>query len=123
MRAAVALLLVYVAGGTAGTYNIRHGRGMDGQVDLVRTAAADQPRILSVALLAEPALASGRRVLAVNVHFDWVESDTFRFRQAAAPAAVLDTGPPAAWRPAIGRVVTDANPSDKRAFVGTVTLP
>lgn len=170
-RVALGFLLLTALGGataathtsdsfTVATYNIRHGRGMDGQVDLTRTAAAiraleadliglqevdrnversgavDQPRILGdalslqyvfgaffpyqggeygmailsrfpilrsealrlpegneprVALLAELELPSGRRVLAVNVHFDWVESDTFRFRQAEALAALLDT--------------------------------
>lgn len=142
------------------TYNIRHGRGMDGTVDLTRTAAAiralgadvialqevdrgvarsgavDEPSALGaelgldhafgaffpyeggeygmallsrfpirrsaslrlpdgneprVALLAELELPSGRRVQVVNVHFDWVESDTFRYAQAEALAAVLDT--------------------------------
>lgn len=145
---------------TVATYNIRHGRGMDGRVDLDRTAAAiaalgadvvalqevdrgversggsNQPlelgerlgmthafgaffpyqggeygmAILSrfpvrrtealrlpdgneprVALLAELELPSGARVLAVNVHFDWVDDDAFRFAQVAALAAVLDT--------------------------------
>lgn len=50
LRAAFALLVLCVGGGvaathgadtiTVATYNIRHGRGMDGQVDLARTAAA-----------------------------------------------------------------------------------
>lgn len=171
VRAALAGLTALLAAGapphapldaplTVATYNIRHGRGMDGRVDLERTAAAvaalgadvvalqevdrvversggvDQARelgerlgmhhafgaffpyqggeygmaILSrlpvvraealrlpegneprVALLAEIEVASGRRILAVNVHFDWVEDDTFRRAQVAALAAVLDT--------------------------------
>ena len=142
------------------TYNIRHGRGMDGRVDLDRTAAAiaafgadlvalqevdrlversggvDQARELAerlgmahdfgaffpyqggeyglailsrfpvvrtealrlpdgneprVALLAEIELPSGGRILAVNVHFDWVDDDTFRYAQVAALSAVMDT--------------------------------
>jgi len=145
---------------TIATYNIRHGRGTDGVVDLARTAGAirslgadvvalqevdrgvarsaraDEPRVLGeelgmehafgaffpyeggeyglallsrfpirraeplrlpdgneprVALLAELELPSGRRVQVVNVHFDWVASDTFRYAQVEALAAVLDT--------------------------------
>jgi endonuclease/exonuclease/phosphatase family metal-dependent hydrolase len=145
---------------TVATYNIRHGRGMDGRVDLTRTAAAIQAldagivalqevdrgversggsaqpdslgawlglehafgaffpyqggeyglAILSrypihrttalrlpdgneprVALLVEVALPSGARVTVVNVHFDWVADDTFRYAQVEALAAVLDT--------------------------------
>jgi endonuclease/exonuclease/phosphatase family metal-dependent hydrolase len=145
---------------TIATYNIRHGRGMDGRVDLARTAEAiralgadvvglqevdrrversdrgDQATelgnrlgmtsafgafmpyqggeygmaILSrfpmrrvaeiplpvgneprVALLAELELPSGRRIVAVNVHFDWVSDDGFRYAQVSALAAVLDT--------------------------------
>jgi endonuclease/exonuclease/phosphatase family metal-dependent hydrolase len=171
MPRACAIVLFIMVGGafaathasdtfTVATYNIRHGRGMDGQVDLARTASAvralqadviglqevdrnversgavDEPRILGetlglhhtfgaffpyqggeygmailsrfpivrsealrlpdgneprIALLAELVLPSGRRVLAVNVHFDWVQTDSFRYRQAEALAAVLDT--------------------------------
>lgn len=174
-RAAALVLLLPLVGGVAGvgvgpappdtpftvaTYNIRHGRGMDGVVDLERTAAAvaamgadvvalqevdrlversgraDQPRVLGerlgmehafgaffpyqggeyglailsrfpvlrtetlrlpdgneprVALLAEIELPSGGRILAVNVHFDWVADDTFRYAQVTALAAVLDS--------------------------------
>jgi endonuclease/exonuclease/phosphatase family metal-dependent hydrolase len=142
------------------TYNIRHGRGMDGVVDLARTGRAigalgadvvalqevdrlvtrsgrvDEPAelgaqlgmshafgafmpyqggeyglaILSrfpirrqqalrlpdgneprVALLAEVELPSQRRVLVVNVHFDWVANDSLRYRQVESLTAVLDT--------------------------------
>lgn len=178
-RAAPALLssflLACVGGGTAAThradtkdaesitvatYNIRHGRGMDGRVDLARTAAAIQAlnadvialqevdnrversggvdqatdfgerlklhhafgaffpyqggeygmAILSrlpirrtqfirlpdgneprIALLVEVELPSGRRVAFVNVHFDWVDDDAFRYAQVMALSAVLDT--------------------------------
>jgi endonuclease/exonuclease/phosphatase family metal-dependent hydrolase len=54
----------------------------------LRLPDGNEPR---VALMAELELPSGARVLVVNVHFDWVASDTFRFRQVEALAAVLDT--------------------------------
>lgn len=142
------------------SYNIRHGRGTDLQLDLERTAgvlrglapdlvalqevdrvvarsggvdqAAELGRLLGmhhafgafmpyqggeygmallsrhpvvrawsvplpegneprVALAAAVALPSGDTVVAVGVHFDWVEDDAFRFAQARALAAVLDT--------------------------------
>ena len=142
------------------TYNIRHGRGMDGVVDLARTGRAigalradlvalqevdrlvtrsgrvDEPAALGaqlgmshafgafmpyqggeyglailsrfpirrqqalrlpdgneprVALLAEVELPSQRRVLVVNVHFDWVADDSLRYRQVESLATVLDT--------------------------------
>lgn len=142
------------------TYNIRHGRGMDGEVDLERTAAVlrglnpdivalqevdngvarsgsqDQAAVLGellgmhhafgafmdyqggqygmailsrhpvasvlavplpegneprVALSVEVRLPDGRSVRVVNVHFDWVASDSFRYAQAQALAGYLDT--------------------------------
>jgi len=145
---------------TVATYNIRHGRGMDGVVDLTRTGRAlaalgadivalqevdklvqrsgsvDEPAVLGaqlgmshafsafmpyqggeyglailsrhpirrqqalrlpdgneprVALLAEVELPSARRILVVNVHFDWVANDSLRYRQVEALASVLDT--------------------------------
>lgn len=54
----------------------------------LRLPDGNEPR---VALLAELELPSGRRVQVVNVHFDWVASDTFRYAQVEALAAVLDT--------------------------------
>ena len=54
----------------------------------LRLPDGNEPR---VALLAEVELPDGQRVLAVNVHFDWVEDDTFRLKQVEALAAVLDT--------------------------------
>jgi endonuclease/exonuclease/phosphatase family metal-dependent hydrolase len=142
------------------SYNIRHGRGMDDSVRLVRTAGVlralapdlvglqevddrvrrsgghDQAAILGallgmhhafgafmeyqggrygmailsrhpivrshaialpdgneprVALSADLRLPDGSVVRAINVHFDWVADDGFRFSQASALAAVLDT--------------------------------
>jgi len=54
----------------------------------LRLPDGNEPR---VALLAELELPNGARVLAVNVHFDWVESDSFRIKQVEALATVLDT--------------------------------
>lgn len=54
----------------------------------VRLPDGNEPR---VALVAELRLPDGRRVAAVNVHFDWVDDDGFRFAQARALASVLDT--------------------------------
>jgi len=48
----------------------------------------NEPR---VALAAAIALPGGDTVVAVNVHFDWVDDDGFRFAQASTLAAVLDT--------------------------------
>ncbi len=58
------------------------------RAEALRLPDGNEPR---VALLAEIELPNGRRVLAVNVHFDWVENDSFRLRQVEALAAVLDT--------------------------------
>lgn len=56
--------------------------------EALRLPDGNEPR---VALLAELELPSGRHVQVVNVHFDWVASDTFRYAQVEALAAVLDT--------------------------------
>jgi endonuclease/exonuclease/phosphatase family metal-dependent hydrolase len=141
------------------SYNIRHGRGMDDEVDLARTAgvlgrlkpdivalqevddraersggvpqAQELGRLLDmqwafgkfmdfqggghgmatlsrypilrqedlllpegneprVALLTEIQLPGGERVLLVNIHFDWVRDDGFRFAQASYLARYLD---------------------------------
>lgn len=58
------------------------------RAEALRLPDGNEPR---VALLAEVELSNGTRVLAVNVHFDWVENDSFRLRQVEALAAVLDT--------------------------------
>lgn len=144
------------------SYNIRHGRGMDGEVNLARTAAALRPlrpdivglqevdsavarsgvvpqaqalgqllgmhpafggfmdyqggrygmavlsrfpirRVVPVPLPVgnEPRIALAVEVevpgtgplMVVNVHFDWVESDSFRFPQATTVARFLDSLP------------------------------
>ena len=50
----------------------------------------EEPRI---ALAAEVVLPEGDTVVAVNVHFDWIEDDVDRFRQASALSRVLDALP------------------------------
>jgi len=47
----------------------------------------NEPRI---ALLTEIQLSGGERVLVVNIHFDWVRDDGFRFAQASHLAEYLD---------------------------------
>ncbi|MCL4215175.1 MAG: endonuclease/exonuclease/phosphatase family protein [Gemmatimonadales bacterium] len=54
----------------------------------VRLPDGNEPR---VALVAELRLPDGRSVAVVNVHFDWVDDDGFRFAQARALTSVLDT--------------------------------
>jgi endonuclease/exonuclease/phosphatase family metal-dependent hydrolase len=53
----------------------------------VRLPDGNEPR---VALAVEVQLPSNRRVTIVNVHFDWVGDDTFRFAQAEALTKYLD---------------------------------
>ncbi|HEX7120890.1 MAG TPA: endonuclease/exonuclease/phosphatase family protein [Gemmatimonadaceae bacterium] len=48
----------------------------------------NEPR---VALLVETVLPRGDTIAVITVHFDWVDADSFRFAQASALAAVLDT--------------------------------
>lgn len=48
----------------------------------------EEPR---VALAARIVLPGGDTVTAINVHFDWVENDAVRVRQARTLSAVLDT--------------------------------
>ncbi len=52
----------------------------------VRLPEGNEPR---VALAAEIRMPDSSAVMVVNVHFDWVESDTFRFAQATALAEYL----------------------------------
>ncbi len=53
----------------------------------VRLPDGNEPR---VALAVEVQLPSNRRLTIVNVHFDWVDDDTFRFAQAEALTKYLD---------------------------------
>lgn len=53
----------------------------------VRLPDGNEPR---VALAVEVQLPTGRRLTIVNVHFDWVSDDTFRFAQATALTTYLD---------------------------------
>lgn len=53
----------------------------------VRLPEGNEPR---VALAAEIRMPDSSSVMVVNVHFDWVESDSFRFAQAEALAEYLD---------------------------------
>lgn len=55
-------------------------------VEALRLPDGNEPR---VALLVEVRLPDGGTMLVVNVHFDWVEDDGFRFAQARALAARL----------------------------------
>jgi endonuclease/exonuclease/phosphatase family metal-dependent hydrolase len=56
----------------------------------VRLPDGNEPR---VALVAEVRLPNGSMLAVVNVHFDWVQNDSFRFAQATALSTVLDTLP------------------------------
>lgn len=51
-------------------------------------SGGSEPR---VALAAQVILPGDDTLVAVNVHFDWVRDDTFRFAQASVLAATLDT--------------------------------
>jgi endonuclease/exonuclease/phosphatase family metal-dependent hydrolase len=58
------------------------------QVTPLRLPEGNEPRI---ALMVEVELQDGTPLTLVNVHFDWVENDTFRYAQAKVLAGVLDT--------------------------------
>lgn len=57
-------------------------------VDTIRLPEGNEPR---VALRADLRLRSGRRLVVVNVHFDWVDDDSFRYAQVQALSEALDT--------------------------------
>ena len=54
----------------------------------IRLPDGNEPR---VALAATVVRAPGDTIVVVNVHFDWVDDDGFRFAQATALTQVLDT--------------------------------
>ncbi len=54
----------------------------------LRLPDGNEPR---VALLVDVTLSDGASITLVNVHFDWVDNDNFRYAQAKVLAAVLDT--------------------------------
>lgn len=54
----------------------------------VRLPDGNEPR---VALAAQVELPGGRPLMVINVHFDWVDDDAFRFAQARALTAFIDS--------------------------------
>jgi endonuclease/exonuclease/phosphatase family metal-dependent hydrolase len=58
------------------------------QVNPIRLPDGNEPRI---ALMVKVALPGADTIAVVDVHFDWVSNDSFRFAQASTLAAVLDT--------------------------------
>lgn len=57
------------------------------RVEPVELPRGNEPR---VALVVETRLADGRALAIINVHFDWVRDDGFRFAQAEVLARYLD---------------------------------
>ena len=57
-------------------------------VNPIRLPDGNEPRI---ALMVKIAMPAGDTIAVVDVHFDWVTNDSFRFAQASKLAAVLDT--------------------------------
>lgn len=55
--------------------------------EALRLPDGNEPR---VALVTEVELPGGERVLVVNIHFDWVRDDEYRFAQASRLARYLD---------------------------------
>lgn len=58
-----------------------------GKIDLVPLPRGNEPR---VAIAATIALPSGETIVVINVHFDWVRDDGFRFAQAQTLRKYLD---------------------------------
>jgi endonuclease/exonuclease/phosphatase family metal-dependent hydrolase len=54
----------------------------------LRLPEGNEPRVALVAEVEQP---GGTRLTVVNVHFDWVEDDEFRYAQARVVRAMLDT--------------------------------
>ncbi len=71
----------------------RYGLAILSRFPIARTFAIDVPKGNEprIALVAELRLPGGRSVMAINVHFDWVENDAFRFAQASRLTQYLDT--------------------------------
>jgi len=57
------------------------------KVDVVGLPEGNEPR---VALAATVELPSGQTIAVINVHFDWVDDDGFRYAQAQALRTYLD---------------------------------
>lgn len=57
-------------------------------VNPLQLPEGNEPRI---ALMANVVLPANDTITVINVHFDWVQDDGFRFAQASTLAAVLDT--------------------------------
>lgn len=56
-------------------------------VTVVKLPEGNEPR---VALAAEVSLPDGSKLMLVNLHFDWVKDDSFRFEQASTLKKFLD---------------------------------
>lgn len=71
----------------------RYGLAILSRFPIVRSFGVDVPKGNEprIALVAELRLPGGRSVMAINVHFDWVQDDTFRFAQASRLSQYLDT--------------------------------
>lgn len=71
----------------------RYGMGILSRFPIVRARTVELPlgNEPRVALAAEVRLPGGRALTVVNVHFDWVADDGFRFAQATRLAAFLDS--------------------------------
>jgi endonuclease/exonuclease/phosphatase family metal-dependent hydrolase len=85
MRSAFGAFMPYQGG--------EYGLAILSRHPVVRTHALRLPdgNEARVALLVDVQLPQGPVVTVVNVHFDWVDDDTYRYAQAESLARVLDT--------------------------------